>query len=831
MKFISIILYTVLALALSMQADGQRRTNIAGEWKVRLLNSADAIPANVPGIIHADLQKANRIPNPFAGCNENELQWIGDSSWVYSTTFTVITDLLASRHVELVFDGIDTYAEILLNGSMLGKTSNMFRQYRYDILPLLHTGENNLEVRMLPLSAADTVGKKLAPGGEWAMYRKSAYHFGWDWGPRFVTAGIWKPAYIESWNSVVIRDMHVTTSAIETSRATLAATLTLESAAKCHADISIMLDSALTVRQKVQLSKGVNRVAFPINVENPRLWYPNGQGEAHLYSIVAIAENGKERAEQKLRYGIRSIELIQEPDNAGCSFYFKVNGQPTFMKGANIIPRHSFLPQAQNSSLRQLLTDAAGAGMNMLRVWGGGAYEDNLFYDLCDSLGILAWQDFMFAGSMYPADSLFIDNVSEEAVQQVKRLRNHACLALWCGNNEVSEAWYNWGWQRQFKISKEDSAAIWRGYLLLFEKVLPDVVATYDTERAYWPSSPQYGWGRARSMTHGDSHYWGVWWGRQPFEVYTQKIPRFMSEYGFQGFPTIEAVRKFSATGNTLPDSLELRCHQKHPVGFEIINEYLDREGLHPKTLTEMVYHSQLVQAKGMRMAMEAHRRAKPYCMGSLFWQLNDCWPVVSWSAIDALGHRKAVYYAAKDAFADVLLSPVVSERGITLSVVSDRLQPVHGELVATAMGFDGSPIAEEKQQVDVGVNATVSLSFPQIDSVLQQIDRTKHLVVFRLKTGADSYRSVAYMVRLGDLQLPKAKPQVVVVEKDSQKYLSISTDVLVKNLYIRFEGVEATLSDNFMDILPVETQLLKIESDASIDVLQQAIRLQSLSL
>jgi beta-mannosidase len=343
-----------------------------------------------------------------------------------------------------------------------------------------------------------------------------------------------------------------------------------------------------------------------------------------------------------------AVKLIQEKDSIGQSFYFTVNGKPTFIKGANWVPADVFLPRITKDKYRKLLVAAKDANFNMLRVWGGGIYEDDYFYDLCDSLNIMVWQDFMFAGAMYPGDEKFVENVKQEAIDNIKRLQHHKSIVLWCGNNEIDEAWHNWGWQKQFNISPSDSAKLWNDYQKLFHELLPALVKEYDGTRPYIASSPLNGWGRQQSMTHGDSHYWGVWWGLEPIEKYKEKVPRFMSEYGMQAMPSFETIKQFSLPQDWDTSSPAMKVHQKHPTGYKTLNTYLQQNNLPATTFNQFISATQEVQSRAMETAITAHINAAPRCMGTMFWQFNDCWPVTSWSVIDFYGRKKKAYYTVQ---------------------------------------------------------------------------------------------------------------------------------------------------------------------------------------
>ena len=355
---------------------------------------------------------------------------------------------------------------------------------------------------------------------------------------------------------------------------------------------------------------GINNINTNFSIKNPKLWWTNGLGEPHIYDLQVelITESGYSHT-QTIPIGLRTLRTIFKDDEHGKALYFELNGTPVYMKGANYIPQHSFVPEVTESDYQRVIQTAKESNMNMLRVWGGGVYEDDVFYELCNRNGILVWQDFMFACSMYPTDSLFAENVKQEAIYQVKRLRKHSNIALWCGNNEVDEAWHNWGWQKSHKLSKADSTTIWDGYKNIFHNILSKVVEEFDPQRFYLSTSPLYGWGREKSMTHGSAHYWGVWWDVQPIEMYLQKVPRFMSEFGLQAMPTLATIRQFQDESEEYLFSPSLKCHQKHPTGYQTIDAYLENEGLYAETVEQFIYLSQLVQAKGIGLAIEAQRR------------------------------------------------------------------------------------------------------------------------------------------------------------------------------------------------------------------------------
>ena len=587
-------------------------------------------PATVPGTIHTDLLNQGLIPDPFWRDGEMRVQWVGEEDWTYRTRLQVPEATLQAELVELIFHGLDTYAEVRLNDQTILEADNMFRTWRVDVKGFLLPGDNVLEIRfrspLLPaLKARAALPYRLPAGNDRGdppsrvFVRKAAYHYGWDWGPRLVTSGIWRPVELHAWSGIRIRDLHLQTDSLTDQRAFATVQVELEisqpeaerRAAGGNLPVSVALSSPdgsfESVLAEATVEPGLNRLEAQVEIPDPRRWWPNGLGEPYLYTVKAELAASRFMETAQVRFGLRTLELITEADSIGESFFFKVNGVPVFMKGANVIPQDHFSPRVSEEQYRNLFRDVAGANMNMLRVWGGGIYEEDLFYELADEKGILIWQDFMFANGMYPGDSAFLANVRAEAYDQVSRLRKHPSLALWCGNNEMDEGWKNWGWARAYD-SPTDSAAVRRAYETIFHGILPDMVAREDPARPYWPSSPSLGWGDPESLNRGDSHYWGVWHGREPFQVFAEKLPRFSSEFGFQSIPSMETVEAFTDESDRSLVHPNFLIHQKHPIGNELISQYMARDYPVPPDFEDFAYVSQLLQARGMRTAFEAHR-------------------------------------------------------------------------------------------------------------------------------------------------------------------------------------------------------------------------------
>lgn len=634
--------------------------NLNSGWQFRQVGTENWYPAMVPGTVHTDLLANGLIDEPFKHNNEKELQWIESENWEYRTTFDVSKDQFKQKHHELFFEGLDTYAEVYLNGEQILDANNMFRSWRVNVAGNLKENGNELHIVFTsPILKNDSIAKanvKL-PGGNdtsqypvWPYTRKAAYHFGWDFAPRFVTCGIWKDIRLESWDEIVLRDVTHTLISINDTEAEVKCTMIVES--------EFNRTRSFRVNGKVysfEFKEGVNSPSVQFCIKNPKLWWPNGEGQQHLYTIevklISTSPFIKYLQTDIQKIGLRTIELVNEPDSIGTNFYFKVNGKPIFMKGANYVPQDVFLPRVKPEQYERLLKHVKDAGMNMLRVWGGGVYEKDIFYDLCDEYGILVWQDFMFAGTMYPNSLEFEINVLAEVREQIVRLKKHSCLALWCGNNEIEVAWKNWGWQKQYGYSAQDSAQMWNNYTHLFERELPWLVDLVDG--IYLPTSPQSNWGTPENFNHGSMHYWGVWHGNDDFSGYEKNIGRFMVEWGFQSYPDYDLLAEYLSPDQLSLNSEVMQNRQKSYVGNGKILDFMNRYDFVPKenNLEDFVKKSQDLQAYGYGLALQAHLKNQPHCMGTLLWQLNDCWPGPSWSIINYNGKPKQVYWEVKECF------------------------------------------------------------------------------------------------------------------------------------------------------------------------------------
>lgn len=775
-------------------------------WQFTQKNKNQWLPAQVPGCVHTDMYTNKLIPDPFFSTNEKDLQWIENEDWEYRTNFKVAKTDLQSDRVELNFEGLDTYADVYLNNTLILSADNMFRSWTVDVKPFLKAGNNTLRIHF---KSAVKTGKALAsqltytlPGDEKVFTRKAQYQYGWDWGPRFVTCGIYKNIKLRFLNVAEIKNIHYTVTKVTDSLATFTLKFDIHTYRDGYYDMFIkdLSNNEIFPKQGQQVSlykQGMRPFAITLKIPRPKLWWCNGMGEQNFYDYtISLIKKSGSIDSKTVSVGVRSIELVREEDSGGETFYFKLNGKPVFMKGANYIPSDNFMPRVRANDHRVDVMLAKNAGMNMLRVWGGGVYADEEFYKACDKSGILIWQDFMFACAMYPGDSAFIDNVKKEADEQVHRLAKHPCIALWCGNNEVDEGWQNWGWQKQYNYSAADSAKIWNDYLNLFQKILPNIVKEHAPKTNYIASSPLIGWGHKESLNKGDSHYWGVWWGNEPFDVYERKVGRFMSEYGFQSLPSLSTIQQITSVKKLQLTSNEIQSHQKHPKGFQTIETYMSRDFYVPENFEHYVYVSQLVQAYGMQKAIEAHRRAKPYCMGTLFWQLNDCWPVTSWSAFDYYKQPKAFYYALARLYDNVLLSVVKADYYYECHVLNDNPKEVKGTIELSVKDFFGKTIYTKQSPVDVKANS--SLVYLRLtDEELKDVDKSACYISSKLITDSNVVKkTLYYFVSPKDLKLPK--PDVDIKYSDDFGTVKLKSKTLVKNIYIK--GMSFT-ENNYFDV------------------------------
>jgi beta-mannosidase len=861
-------LVVVLTAAAPAQQATMRSANIqqlTNGWRFRAVQSQDHPETTtwhattVPGVVHTDLERAGLIPDPFFGDNEKRLQWIELTDWEYTCDFEVSAASLHQQHAELVFEGLDTFADVQLNGQPILHTDNMFRSWTVDAKPHLVAGRNTLNILLhSPINTMTPIVAKLPyilPGSGYepldrakGIYpvghymRKAPYHFGWDWGPRFVTSGVWRPVHLDTWSGVRIRSLHLQQESVTAARAIANASVSLDSdvagAATLEVHITDPASHALPVRQiPVQLDRGANHLLVPLRLDHPQLWWPNGYGPQSRYTVTAsIVRNGQHLASATLRTGLRSVELRRAPDQWGTSFTFIINGVPIFAKGANFVPLDSFPPSTTNAKKREILTAARDVHMNMLRIWGGGFYETDDFYDLCDELGLMVWHDFMFGGAMVPGDKPFQDNVRAEAAEQVERLSDHPSMTIWCGNNEVETAWHNWGGQQTFQneITPAERERVWQDYLVMFRDILKSAVAEHGNGVPYWPSSPGSDFEDAGGTDrNGDIHSWSVWSAGAPYTDYAKQSPRFLSEFGFQAMPDLRTIRSFAGTDEDLA-SPALLNHERFIHGFDRMQQYLKAEFRPARDFPSFVYLSQLEQAEAIQFGVEHMRSLRPQTMGTLYWQLDDCWPVASWASIDYYGRWKALHYYAQRFYAPIILAPEFdsTKHELRLHIVSDEQSPRTAVLRTRFMRFDGTTISDQRQDIPIAPLASTAIAPIALTNVTG-FDPATTVAVFTLEQAghAIATRNV-YFMRSADLALQQPRIDVQVRSERSEGssfVVELNSPILARAVALSFGDLDAKPSDNYFDLLPNESRKIHIASKATLVQLQKALAIRSL--
>ena len=843
-------------------------------WQFRQVTSPPAdsdsgwLPANVPGDVHLDLLANKKIDDPFYRDNESKLQWIEKESWEYRTTFDVTPATLERTNVDLVFEGLDGPCTVYLNNIEVLRGINSFRTFRVPAKAQLRAGKNSLRV---VFAAPGTAADAIAATDPWAAktkvesktyLRKPAYEYGWDWGPRFVTSGIWKPVRLEAWDKLRIADFAIRQRDVSREVAHLDAQVEIEASAQTQATVSIsqrepgvmyrVLPPAIT--RTIALHLGHNVIDIPIEIRNPKLWYPAGYGDQPLYEFTAqVGGAGAAIDSRKVKTGLRSVVLHRELDKWGRSFDFIINGIPVFGKGADVIPFDSFPNRVTTADYRRILESAKAANMNMIRHWGGGYYETDEFYQICDELGIMVWQDFMFGNDWQPGLYSFKQNIEAEAEDQVRRLRNHPSIVIWAGNNETELAL---DWSDRDKLPADVRFHMWQDYLTEFSGILNRVVARLNPETPYWPSSPSSDYEEvSNTYQTGDAHIWDVWHGRVPFSTYETHHARFVTEYGFQSFPEMRTIETFTQPEDrTSIFTPVMLVHQKNNEGNSLIHDYMLKDYPEPKDFASLLYMSQVLQAEGIKIGAEHFRRERPRTMGSIYWQLNDCWPVASWSSIDYYGRWKALQFYARRFYAPILVSPHVEDGSMKIYIVSDKTAVTPAVLRARLMDFDGKVLLEESKDVNISPLASqVYIDWPL--AKLTQAgasDTSRVFVVADLQVGGatdfamngkEISRNLAYIAPTKQIQLkpatlatdvkpaPAAHPAVFGAKpKDSYLTIRITSPVLARDVYLAFGNLDVALSDNYVNILPGETVEITAATSASLDALQSAMKVISLT-
>ena len=784
-----------------------------GNWRFREVGTDEWIPVGLPGEVHLALMEAGKIPDPFAADNELGVQWVAERDWEFEGVLDISDLFLRLEKIWLRFEGLDTLADVWFNGKHLGKSDNAFRQFSWEVKSLLKDSKNNIRIQFhSPVNyITEQQNKKplispvqSIPGGP--HLRKPSCQWGWDWGPKLPLIGIWKDAYLEGYSSAKfdslhIRQVHLFDGSVE-----------VKAEAEIEHWASGNLQLCMTLRDPdghifATTCKFLNGSATAtIEIPDPIFWWPNGYGKQALYQVQVTLRTEDEVLldTREFQIGLRKIKLLREKDDYGQSFRFVVNNVPIFAKGSNWIPADSFPTRITRQDLEDLLTDAARAHHNMIRVWGGGIYESDDFYDLCDQYGLLVWQDFIFSCSVYPLDDPeFVENVHQEVIHNVNRLHHRASLALWCGNNEMDMGWESWGWQEGPMMEYLDH------YKTFFFETLPGWLEELDPDTAYWFSSPSSGTPFKNCNTNemGDTHYWDVWHGAKPFSAYREQYPRFMSEFGFQSLPPLKTIKTYADEDHWNLTDYMIEYHQRSPYASAMFLAQMALHFMMPADFPSLVYLTMVLQAEGIRYGVEHWRRNMDRVSGTLYWQLNDCWPVASWSSLDYFGWWKALHYASRRFYAPLLLSIEDENTSMRVHLTSDLQEPWEVSLKWCLLRIDGEVLDEG--ELDVSVEPLSSqMIFQKSFDDLTQIERRETVFIVQLIINNEIQTTqLATFVPNKHLQLVNPQLKAYLRETGEGKCLiEVEAGYLARFVELSLDDADVIFSDNYFDVLPGET-------------------------
>ena len=781
---------------------------LTGKWQFQQAGTEEWLPANVPGGVHTDLLAIGRIPDPFVADNEKLVQWVAESDWVYRTSFTCTDELLSEEKVFLVCDGLDTLATVVLNGHELGRTDNMFRRYQWEVKPLLNAKDaNDLTISFSsPVKyTAEQQAIRSMPGVSQAIpggphLRKAPCQFGWDWGPQLPPIGVWKDIRLEGYSKVQLAEVHLRQDH-SNGQVAVEVRIAVErwDETPLAAMVRITAPNGEAIEKEVSIPADGVIVNLPIS--DPQLWWPNGYGTQPLYQVEVSLKDAKAESldSRKYQIGLRTIELRQQEDQWGRSFVFAVNNVAIMSKGSNWIPADSFPTRITDEYLEGIIRSAVDTHQNMLRVWGSGIYEEERFYDLCDRYGILVWQEFIFSCSIYPLDSQkFLDNVNVEVIENVRRLRHRASLALWCGNNEMEWGWVDWNWK------DPELQGLKTAYDRFFHHTLPEWCLAEDPDHSYWPSSPSSNthFENPNGQRQGDAHYWDVWHGRKPFTAYRDQYPRFMSEFGFQALPPLETIRTYAEEADWNMTSYVMEMHQKNASGNSLmVGQMLDTFRL-PKDFESLVYLSMVLQAEGIRYGVEHWRRHPDRVAGILYWQLNDCWPVASWSSLDYFGRWKALHYAARRFFAPLVLSVEDKPPKQAVHVTNESLEPWEGTVRWSLETLGGKVSTSGQAPVKVDPQAAAQVCELDFSDLISD-DNIRNLVFI-----ADLYRGEQFVARqtagfapIKHMSLDDPMVTAKLQDEGGQLTIELTSRSLAMLVELSLTGADVGFSDNYFNL------------------------------
>ncbi len=790
--------------------------------------------AEAPLTAHTNLMDNKLIPDPFRGCNEREVQWVNENEWWYRKEVELTDELVNKDAVELYFGGLDTFATIWVNDVKVGEANNMFTPWRFNIKDAVKPGKNLIAIRFKPVCKVASELEQQhkhkyaclsAENFSARPYvRKAQYSFGWDWGPTLPTAGIWREAKILAYNKARLGYLAATPLEVSQQKAKVKVTAEIHSSGEFDLCVKFLLSGfgqryEKEVEVKAVRGRGFAEATF--EVVEPRLWWPRGYGESSLYDVAVRVYFGAELLDDStIKAGIRSIQLVQEPDEEGVSFIFRINDQNVFCKGANWIPADSFLPKVNYELYSKLLGSAADANFNMLRVWGGGVYEADEFYDLCDALGIMVWQDFMYVCAGYPEEEWFLREAEREAMEAILRLRRHPSIVVWCGNNE-NQWLHNVLWKTRDKVERLYGSEI-------YESLLSRICQSLDPTRPYRPSSP-YGGADASGRHEGDRHNWEVWSQGIDYPAYLEDNGRFISEFGWQAPPTMELLTAYLEKEDLTPTSYAFKAHEKQTGGLELLRALLAVHYPVPDDLRLFVLYSQLNQGEALKTAVSHWRSRMFKTSGCLIWQLNDCWPVISWSLIDYGLNPKAAYFFVKRVCQPVIAPLIVKDGKAEVYIINETDAPLDATLKLEVMTFNGEVLCDQIIKAAVPAYTSKLAIQNSLDSL--PLKNNCILAVSLESQGKLLYEDAKTVIEPKELKLPSAEFQVATKKLDAKTFeIAVQSPVYAKAVKLQIGDYRAKFSDNFFDLLPhrQKTVICQLERDVTAEEFEKALTCKS---
>lgn len=812
------------------------KLNLNGSWILRKTGQETTVEALVPGSIMNDLMRNDLADDPFFRDNEYSAYDIFRDDYIYSREFTAGKEILVRDSLKLVCEGLDTLTEIYINGVLIAETDNMHRRYVFDIKNMLTVGINKIKIKIK--SPVEFIEKAWAAKSDiWGVcakdgyqyIRKAHYMYGWDWGPAIPDGGIWRNIYIEAYDHASIDNIYIRQEHIEG-----VVNINVFAAVELYNDRTVALSAALTAPDGMDAGSAffVNGIA-KIAVKNPQLWWPAGYGEQPIYNLtVTLFSSGEEIDSKAFKIGLRTLFISREDDEWGQEFTYVVNGIKIFAKGANYIPEDNILARCSRERTEKLVQHAVEANFNSLRVWGGGIYPEDYFFDLCDKYGLIVWQDFMFACAQYILTDDFVASVKAEIRDNIRRLRHHPSIALWCGNNEMEWLWMDSQTDGRSKQQMDE-------YLQLFEGIIPPIAFEEDPDRLYWPASPSSGGGfdDPNAENRGDVHYWDVWHGLKPFSEYRKFYFRFCSEFGFQSFPCMKTVETYTLPEDRNIFSYVMESHQKNGGANGKILYYLSENFKNPKDFESMLYVSQLLQAEAIKYGVEHWRRNRGRCMGSIYWQYNDCWPVASWSSVDSFQRWKALHYFAKRFYSPVLLTAEENGLKADLHISNESLCSVKGSIKWKLMTASGSILDKGTVTCSIeGLNSEKIISLDFTDQLIDMDKRRETVLVFSFIDG-ECTETGSSLLFVPNKYFNYKKPVIKTSHNMEGTILEITLESDTYAGYIELMPLETdcVFSDNYFNLMPgfkktVMVDFEKYEISLTCDEFMKQLQIRSIA-